>query len=683
MITKVGFKNVRVFKELQEFDINKLTVLTGTNNSGKSTIQKMLLLFSKNFNQRKDGVLDFETIDFSNDFEITGDFNCNVNYESKEKELVFSFEYNDKYHGVLKALLYYEKSEYNEKGILKKINILKDETIILNLITKKTENNQMSWEFDETQFEEKIAIYIIEIIKKFQNIINLETQLYTIDKKLQTSQNLTKDEQNTVIEYKKQGIIFNSVDAKNEINQSYDMEAMGIPYYGNPHNWQIYDTKKKCIYKLNTANDFVLKKNIKNFLNTNDFNILPSKLYHQVINEDIFVNNNLNDDLEKTFKRLKKNDIFSKEIFLEKYKEFNLNYILSLFSWIIGDSEKTDILGNDEGYISFKNILNFGKEKKHHWNSAITAFGSNNLIDNKNIIFEIIEEESINKTTINKVTNEIKESDLIHPLVKDIRDFLFEIILSPLKSFTDSLEYFVNQLSLSYYDKSIKRHYLFNDKNITNNPFLDFGIKCINLTDEKEPGQELSERGKELKYINEWIKKLGFAEELIVEPIKINTEIIGVSYFLKNKGQKIPLGNSGLGINNIILLLINIQLSNNYSKIICLEEPEANLHPAYQSLLAEILLDKETKAKFIVETHSEYFIRKLQILVADNIIKNNNSISIYYFNNPRDLDYQKNIVRTLNVKKDGFLDDEFGTGFFDESIKLMKHLLRIKKYQTN
>lgn len=34
----IGFKNMKVFEKEQWFDFNKLTLLTGTNNSGKSSV---------------------------------------------------------------------------------------------------------------------------------------------------------------------------------------------------------------------------------------------------------------------------------------------------------------------------------------------------------------------------------------------------------------------------------------------------------------------------------------------------------------------------------------------------------------------------------------------------------------------------------------------------------------------
>ena len=47
MLKKIGLKNVRSFKELKDFELKPITVLCGTNSSGKSSIIKTLLLWKQ------------------------------------------------------------------------------------------------------------------------------------------------------------------------------------------------------------------------------------------------------------------------------------------------------------------------------------------------------------------------------------------------------------------------------------------------------------------------------------------------------------------------------------------------------------------------------------------------------------------------------------------------------------
>ena len=61
-------------------------------------------------------------------------------------------------------------------------------------------------------------------------------------------------------------------------------------------------------------------------------------------------------------------------------------------------------------------------------------------------------------------------------------------------------------------------------------------------------------------------------------------------------------------------------------KLILVEEPEAFLHPDWQTKLADFFVyclnyNKELKVKFLIESHSVYFIQRLQYLVASKEIK--------------------------------------------------------------
>lgn len=110
MISSIGLKNIRVFKNWTEFDLSPITILTGTNDSGKSALQKALILLSNGFERVKGGMCNFEKIQFSKEFlELTGDFAGNLSYGSKNQNLKFSFNFEDELFGPVKAVISYEK----------------------------------------------------------------------------------------------------------------------------------------------------------------------------------------------------------------------------------------------------------------------------------------------------------------------------------------------------------------------------------------------------------------------------------------------------------------------------------------------------------------------------------------------------------------------------------------------
>lgn len=155
----------------------------------------------------------------------------------------------------------------------------------------------------------------------------------------------------------------------------------------------------------------------------------------------------------------------------------------------------------------------------------------------------------------------------------------------------------------------------------------------------------------------------------------------------KNNFHSIEIGEfslieQGFGISQLTALLLGISNCKSGS-IVILEEPEANLHPNFQSKLADMLVDAtETfDMQFIVETHSEYLIRKLQYLTAKKTIKPEDTV-IYYFHNPNHVPMGEKQVKKIEIQEDGSLSSDFGSGFFDEADNLAISLFNLKNQKN-
>ena len=109
-----------------------------------------------------------------------------------------------------------------------------------------------------------------------------------------------------------------------------------------------------------------------------------------------------------------------------------------------------------------------------------------------------------------------------------------------------------------------------------------------------------------------------------------------------------------------------------------LEEPETNLHPNYQSKLADLIVDgfKTNHNQFIIETHSEYLVRKFQYLVATGNV-DCEAIQIYYFS-----DHENVKPEEIKIRKDGTLKGDFGNGFFDHAPYLITDLWKAQRYKN-
>ena len=149
----------------------------------------------------------------------------------------------------------------------------------------------------------------------------------------------------------------------------------------------------------------------------------------------------------------------------------------------------------------------------------------------------------------------------------------------------------------------------------------------------------------------------------------------------ENDSKGFPMAHLGMGSIQLMILLFGLATQmKNYSGMvfdyptIIIEEPEQNLHPALQSKLADLFseLTRRFSFRFIIETHSEYLVRRSQVLMADptqaiwyhegieEVEDMEHPFKVYYFpnnGNPYDMKY----------REDGCFAEEFGTGFFDEA----------------
>ena len=181
------------------------------------------------------------------------------------------------------------------------------------------------------------------------------------------------------------------------------------------------------------------------------------------------------------------------------------------------------------------------------------------------------------------------------------------------------------------------------------------------------------------QFVISWMKELGIGYGFEIESFGGEVHTLSV---IDEKKHSVYLTDKGTGSIRLMILLLRIAtIINKYKSdkitapIVFIEEPELNLHPDLQSKLAELLeyVNKKIKIKFIVETHSEYLIRKSQVLVAQKDYKDekdlsNNIFSTFYFKSDG-MPYQM-IYRT-----DGKFSNEFETGFFDETNNLIFEIL--------
>ena len=198
------------------------------------------------------------------------------------------------------------------------------------------------------------------------------------------------------------------------------------------------------------------------------------------------------------------------------------------------------------------------------------------------------------------------------------------------------------------------------------------------------------------KIIHESLKYLSIGKSVDFEK-----HLYGDAYmiFIKdNSNRKINFGSLGSGHFFVVRLLLLItykicrraemlgsklnrqgveEEESDYPITIIITEPESNLHPDLQSKLCDLIsrLSVKYHINFLIETHSEYFLRGLQVSVAKKVI-NHNMVSLYYFQN---LNNEGTTIRRIKMDANGFFLDKFGTGFLDESQLAIEKLFKVKE----
>jgi predicted ATPase len=186
------------------------------------------------------------------------------------------------------------------------------------------------------------------------------------------------------------------------------------------------------------------------------------------------------------------------------------------------------------------------------------------------------------------------------------------------------------------------------------------------------------------KFLQNWLRNFELGEAVAVESVEDTGYTVAVKR--TKQGEPVSLADLGFGAGQLLAILLYLAsiiqeretqaalrgTTQPAPAIVLIEEPEANLHPFLQSLLAKLFLETANNYQLpiVIETHSEYLIRKIQLLVAERAYSTDD-VLIHY------LDPTGN--RRISVLPDGKMSEEFGPGFIDEADEIAMQLFRNQK----
>lgn len=121
----------------------------------------------------------------------------------------------------------------------------------------------------------------------------------------------------------------------------------------------------------------------------------------------------------------------------------------------------------------------------------------------------------------------------------------------------------------------------------------------------------------------------------------------------------------GFGFSQLLPVVVQSVLSR--GRVVCIEQPEIHLHPRLQAELGSLFADcigEYKRNQFIIETHSEHLLLRIQRLIRKKELKSQDIAVIYVDPAPEGAKCLE-----LRIDEDGDFRDRWPDGFFEDGYK--------------
>lgn len=170
--------------------------------------------------------------------------------------------------------------------------------------------------------------------------------------------------------------------------------------------------------------------------------------------------------------------------------------------------------------------------------------------------------------------------------------------------------------------------------------------------------------------VSSWLSEITYEGAQITATEKTSDKLELSYSFSKGKfrGNDFSPVNVGFGFSFVLPIILSI-LSAKPGSLLCIENPEAHLHPSAQSKIGKLLaLAAEHGVQVLVETHSDHLLNGIRVLVKkDEKLGqvNPDNIIIHYFTANYEDGTETRFKEKLQIYPNGSMDD-WPEGFFDE-----------------
>jgi len=178
----------------------------------------------------------------------------------------------------------------------------------------------------------------------------------------------------------------------------------------------------------------------------------------------------------------------------------------------------------------------------------------------------------------------------------------------------------------------------------------------------------LFKRRDTLEQVNARLKACGLGYQLKVVSADRTSglgNVFALRFIEQTTGVEVSDLDVGFGISQVLPVITQSVLS--HRKILCIEQPESQIHPRLQSELASLFADcirPPFDNRFIIETHSEHILLRLQRQIREGTLSAEDVSIVYVLP-------QSQGAKCLPLRLDSHGDfiDEWPHGFFEEGYR--------------
>ena len=171
-----------------------------------------------------------------------------------------------------------------------------------------------------------------------------------------------------------------------------------------------------------------------------------------------------------------------------------------------------------------------------------------------------------------------------------------------------------------------------------------------------------------------WMDKIspGISPQIIVNMPLRKSEVRYEFIEGREKSGSYKSVNVGFGITYVLPLIVAL-ISASEGDIIIIENPEAHIHPAGQSMLGELIARVGASGvQIIVETHSDHILNGIRLAVKKRLLMQKQVVLSFFYKN-EEKDFRHECMHP-KILEDGRLD-YWPEGFFDEWDKALYELI--------